>query len=168
LVDLYDSALAHIESDPGITLDISACPAMQGEQVGFSIVATCRQDNFPVVTISGGVWLPVNVRQRFRVAEVVRITQRKKQGHWQVGAPLCWHLKPGAQNKVGSPGSPIGLREDDLPFTVIYLVFEGRVFEWAGQGFVAKRWDGMPLPVDQGFGQIYALCNFLRCPPDFV
>src|SRR4051812_17079135 len=102
------------------------------------------------------------------MAEIARVTQRQRQRHRNISAPIGRNLKLRAQDKVSSPCSPVSLWENDVPLTVIDIHFYRGFFEGTRKHFIAKRSQWTLLSVYQRFNEFYALCNLLWCPADFV
>jgi len=166
LVDLDDGALAHEQLGQLAAAIGAPRPAVQRQAVSLSIAPGGGQHDFLVVAVGGGIRLSVDVRQRFRVAEVVRLAQRQVERDWRI--PPGRNFELAAHDEVGCPGSPVRMRRDDLPPAVVNICPDGRRFLRAGQRLVVEGGDRLVLLINQRFNQFEALRDFCRCPANFV
>src|SRR5206468_6436993 len=120
-IDLHDRTLAHVELDVRIAANVTACPAMQREWVRLTVEEGFREREFAMVAVSSSVRLSVDVGQRLRVAEVVRIAERQVERIREALVGIR-NLEGRSQDKILSPTTPVSVRLDFFPATDIVFL----------------------------------------------
>src|SRR5215212_4964697 len=110
------------------------------------------------MTVSSSISLPVNVSQRFRMTEIVRITERQIEGIRSLLVGLR-HLETRPKREILSPSAPIGVRLHFFPAADINFLTNRRRILWTVECLITEVGQRNTLLVNEWFNQFDALCD---------
>ena len=169
LIDLDDQTWTH-EELAGQRLEFAAVagPAVKRQAVRFAVTPCRGQQNLLMMAVAGGIGLPIDVGQRFGVAEIARFAQGQVERDRCVLRPVGGHGEAGTQHKICTPCAPIGVGFDTLPVAVVDVGVDQRFLFGIRQRLVAKRLQRRGAPMHERFDQLESLGNFQGGPTHCV